>query len=345
MLTHILFAFVSIGFCCSNANDWIPIVVNTWAFTNATEEAWRTITMENGTALDGVERGCSKCEEQQCDGTVGWGGSPDESGETTLDAMIMDGETHDIGAVGDLRRIKNAISVARRVLENTEQTFLVGDQANQFAQSMGFREESLTSNRSRQIYHDWIQESCQPNYWRNVEPDPRSNCGPYRPIKRQAPNLYTPSMAESIHKNHDTIGMVVIDRDGRIAAGTSTNGLSHKIAGRVGDSPIPGSGAYVEKETGSAAATGDGDVMMRFLPAYQAIVNLRLGFNPWKAAKEAIGRIAAIYPKTQAAIIVVNKRGEFGAACHGFDKFPFSVMRSDFSEVTVLTTNCTKALN
>lgn len=68
----------------------------------------------------------------------------------------------------------------------------------------------------------------------------------------------------------------------------------------------------MEKETGSAAATGDGDVMMRFLPAYQAIVNLRQGFNPWKAAKEAIGRIAAIYPKTQAAIIVVNKRGEFG---------------------------------
>lgn len=140
-------------------------------------------------------------------------------------------ETHDIGAVGDLRRIKNAISVARRVLENTEQTLLVGDQANQFAQSMGFREESLTSNRSREIYRDWVQKSCQPNYWRNVEPDPRSNCGPYRPIKRQATNISPSSMTESNHKNHDTIGMVVIDGEGRIAAGTSTNGLSHKIAG------------------------------------------------------------------------------------------------------------------
>ena len=109
MLINFLLAFASVG--CSTANDWIPIVVNTWAFTNATQEgtsidlvqlniiyqrsslfsAWKTIFIENGTALDGVERGCSKCEELQCDGTVGWGGSPDESGETTLDAMIMDG--------------------------------------------------------------------------------------------------------------------------------------------------------------------------------------------------------------------------------------------------------------
>ena len=95
---------------CSAHNQSIPIVVNTWAFTDATQEgklnflrlikchqfkdislAWKTIFFDNGTALDGVEKGCSKCEIDQCDGTVGWGGSPDESGETTLDAMIMDG--------------------------------------------------------------------------------------------------------------------------------------------------------------------------------------------------------------------------------------------------------------
>ena len=123
----------------------------------------------------------------------------------------------------------------------------------------------------------------------------------------------------------------------------------------------------MEKETGSAAATGDGDVMMRFLPAYQAIVNLRMGLNPWQSAQEAISRIAIRYPATHAAIIVVSIRGEFGefhrnlmflilyslspncclsgAACHGFDRFPFSVMRSDFSQVSVITVNCTKAMD
>jgi isoaspartyl peptidase/L-asparaginase-like protein (Ntn-hydrolase superfamily) len=68
--------------------------------------------------------------------------------------------------------------------------------------------------------------------------------------------------------NHDTIGMVAIDSDGHIAAGTSTNGMTFKIPGRVGDAPIPGSGAYVDKDVGGCAATGDGDVMMRFLPWY-----------------------------------------------------------------------------
>uniref|UniRef100_T1JAV2 Uncharacterized protein n=1 Tax=Strigamia maritima TaxID=126957 RepID=T1JAV2_STRMM len=110
----------------SHNNAW-PIVVNTWAFKEAAEKAW-SILKQNGSALDAVEKGCATCEQLQCDGTVGYGGSPDENGETTLDAMIMDGVTHKAGAVGALRRIKNAISVARHVMEYTDHTMLVGDQ-------------------------------------------------------------------------------------------------------------------------------------------------------------------------------------------------------------------------
>lgn len=109
-------------------------------FIDAAKKAW-TYLDKGSTALDAVEHGCNTCEELQafsnytsgCDGSVGLGGSPDESGETTLDAMIMDGNTMDVGAVGDLRRIKNAISVARKVMENTFHTLLAGDQATAFA--------------------------------------------------------------------------------------------------------------------------------------------------------------------------------------------------------------------
>eukprot|EP00755_Sulcionema_specki_P003800 Sspe_Gene.28497::Locus_12971_Transcript_1_2_Confidence_0.400_Length_1758::g.28497::m.28497/K01444/AGA, aspG; N4-(beta-N-acetylglucosaminyl)-L-asparaginase len=91
----------------------IPAVINTWGFTSATEKAWH-IVRHGGDGLDAVEEGCHVCEVERCDGTVGWGGSEDTNGETTLDAMIMDGRTMDIGAVAALRRIKNAIGVARK---------------------------------------------------------------------------------------------------------------------------------------------------------------------------------------------------------------------------------------
>ncbi len=95
-----------------------PVVITTWEFNNATERAW-DVLKNGGTAYDAIEQGCSVCEDQQCDHTVGFGGSPDENGETTLDAMMMDGQTFNVGAVANMRRIKSAISVARKVLEHT----------------------------------------------------------------------------------------------------------------------------------------------------------------------------------------------------------------------------------
>ncbi|XP_047305678.1 N(4)-(beta-N-acetylglucosaminyl)-L-asparaginase isoform X1 [Homo sapiens] len=201
----------------------LPLVVNTWPFKNATEAAWRALA-SGGSALDAVESGCAMCEREQCDGSVGFGGSPDELGETTLDAMIMDGTTMDVGAVGDLRRIKNAIGVARKVLEHTTHTLLVGESATTFAQSMGFINEDLSTTASQALHSDWLARNCQPNYWRNVIPDPSKYCGPYKPpgiLKQDIP----------IHKEteddrgHDTIGMVVIHKTGHIAAGTSTNAV------------------------------------------------------------------------------------------------------------------------
>lgn len=141
-----------------------PVVINTWNFLSACQEAWKVLE-QDGSAIDAVEKGCSRCESDQCDGTVGFGGSPDESGETTLDSMIMDGATFNVGAVAALRRVKSAISVARKVLENTHHSILAGSQATLFAKQMGFTEEWLNTTESQSKWQNWRDKNCQPNFW------------------------------------------------------------------------------------------------------------------------------------------------------------------------------------
>lgn len=161
----------------------LPIVINTWSingYEKAPDYAWESL-MKTGNRLDAIEAGCGFCEKAQCDGTVGFGGSPDESGNTTLDAMIFDGPTHSLGAVGALKGIKNAIGVARAVLKFTDHSFLAGESATKFAIEMGFKQESLATNHSLGMWQKWLANNCQPNYRENVVPDPRKACGPYKP--------------------------------------------------------------------------------------------------------------------------------------------------------------------
>ncbi|XP_065833199.1 N(4)-(Beta-N-acetylglucosaminyl)-L-asparaginase-like [Oscarella lobularis] len=309
----------------------LPIVINTWPFTNATAKAW-SVLESGGSRLDAVEEGCSVCEVERCDGSVGYGGSPNEDGETTLDAMIMDGVTHDVGSVGCLKRVKSAISVARKVMEHTTQTLLVGDDATRFAVDMGFHEESLQTDQSRTEWEEWKAKNCQPNYWRDVVPDSAKYCGPYH-----LPGELSDSKDSShslVKGNHDTIGMIVIDNNGDVAGGTSTNGLTYKIPGRVGDSPIAGAGAYVDNDVGGAAATGDGDTMMRFLPTYQIVESMRMGMDPQTAAENVIKRIAKYYPNFEGGVIAVNKTGHFGGACHGLN-VTYSVRNQELNAVKV----------
>ncbi|XP_068703564.1 N(4)-(Beta-N-acetylglucosaminyl)-L-asparaginase-like isoform X2 [Montipora capricornis] len=294
---------------------FLPVVINTWGppFTNATSEAWQVISSGKGSAVDAIESGCTVCEEQQCDGTVGFGGSPDELGETTLDAMIMDGVTHNVGAVGCLKRVKRAISVARSVMEHTTETFLVGDDATRFALQMGFKSEDLQTNHSRQMWKDWKKRNCQPNCWKDVIPDPRQSCGPYSPksndwyvsgprgtIRDQTSSRQEPHSGITKY-NHDTIGMVVVDGAGNLAGGTSTNGRNHKI------------------------------------PGFHAVELMRQGKSPTEAASLALKKIAKYYPKYNGALVAVNKQGEFGAAAYGWTYFKYSVCNPSLGKVTVFS--------
>ncbi|XP_050080727.1 putative N(4)-(beta-N-acetylglucosaminyl)-L-asparaginase CG1827 [Anopheles maculipalpis] len=329
----------------------LPLVATTWGFTNATLRAYQSLTVGEFDPIEALVEGCSVCEREQCDGTVGFGGSPDENGETTLDAMLMDGRTMDIGAVAALRDVKHAAEVAKYVLRNTKHTLLVGSQATEFAVMMGFKKESLQTEASKNMWSAWQNNHCQPNFWKNVIPSPSMSCGPYEPVSANTIHRTSISSSEELSNrnaydfgqyNHDTISMIVINDEKHVVAGTSTNGARHKIPGRVGDSPIPGAGAYADAEVGAAVATGDGDVMMRFLPSLLAVEAMRSGLSPAEAGQQAIRRIAKYYSSFVGGIVVVTKDGEYGAACHGMEEFPYSIADGTVAngDVRVLTVKC-----
>ncbi|PON51048.1 Peptidase T2, asparaginase [Parasponia andersonii] len=326
-------------------SEQYPLVVSTWPFVEAVRAAWRAV--DGGvSAVDAVVEGCSACEELRCDGTVGPGGSPDENGETTIDALIMDGVTMEAGAVAAMRYVKDGIKAARLVMQYTGHTLLVGEKASVFAISMGLPgPTNLSSTESIEKWTKWKQNHCQPNFWKNVVPV--NSCGPYHGkdfAKLRHKTCSGASVLESMGSslpqigvnNHDTISMAVIDKLGHIAVGTSTNGATFKIPGRVGDGPIPGSSAYADNEVGACGATGDGDIMMRFLPCYQVVESMRLGMDPRLAAKDAISRIARKFPDFVGAIFAINKNGVHAGACYGWT-FQYSVRSPEMDDVKVFT--------
>lgn len=211
------------------------VVINTWPFTHATSTAFALLTTQPRSktpSLDAITGGCHACEVEQCDFTVGYGGSPDTNGETTLDAMILDGSTLNMSAVARLRRVKEAIQVARAVMEHSTHSILAGDGALEFAKMMGFRETSLSTAHSKAMHKQWQQDRCQPNYFRNVRGQ-NDSCPPYVPIPTDAgladgnvvqgdPDdefwLRTQDVqALTTRENHDTIGMIALSNYGDMA--------------------------------------------------------------------------------------------------------------------------------
>jgi N4-(beta-N-acetylglucosaminyl)-L-asparaginase len=318
----------------------LPLVINTWPFVSATEAAWAELGA-GGTRLDAVERGCATCEEEQCDGSVGFGSVPDSTGEVTLDALIMDGPSHDAGSVACLRGIREAVGVARAVMTHTAHTLLVGEKASQFGRQMGFEEwqgRSETTN-SLSAYLNWQTNDCQPNYFRGLDGG-NTSCPPY-PVPTQrtsaAPKPHESRAPFGLGKNgdHDTIGMIALDANGDIALATSTNGANHKVAGRVGDTPVIGSGGYLENEIGAAVGTGDGDILMRFSPAARAVWAMGAGSTPTEACEAALRPIGVAFPDFCGALVCANKAGEVGAAVWGCG-FSYSWRRSGMDEAEVV---------
>jgi N4-(beta-N-acetylglucosaminyl)-L-asparaginase len=266
-----------------------PIVLSTWNFgIQANQAAW-DILKANGRALDAVEAGVKIPEADPNERSVGYGGRPDRDGRVTLDACIMD-EFSNIGSVACLEHIKHPISVARAVMEKTPHVMLVGDGAFQFALSQGFKKENLLVAESEREWKEWLKNSN------------------YKPIV----NI----------ENHDTIGMIALDRQGNLSGACTTSGMAYKMHGRVGDSPIIGAGLYVDNEIGAATATGHGEEVIRITGCHLVVELMRQGKSPQKACEEAVMRIVKLTQNRnknlkdiQVGFIALNKKGEHGAYC------------------------------
>jgi N4-(beta-N-acetylglucosaminyl)-L-asparaginase len=326
-----------------------PTVLNTWPFTEATQAAWNVIG-QGGRAVDAVHAACRSCEVAQCDGTVGYGGSPDEEGSTSLDAMIMDGDTMEVGAVANVRRVKEAVTAAKLVMRHSKHTMLAGDEASEFAHAMGLAMvPNLSTPDSLKMYQSWVANDCQPNFRRAVRPDPLHSCGPYRPYTTYSP--YSPidplldGPLKTVTRNRaqqqavvvqDTISAIALDVKGSMAVACSTNGAIHKVPGRVGDGAVPGGGAYVDGEVGGCGSTGDGDVHLRFLPCFVTVENMRRGMSPQRAAEDAVKRIIKHVPNYVGAVVAMDVKGRHGAASHGWETFQYAYKSQGDSKVRVV---------
>lgn len=261
-----------------------PVVISTWNFgVPANKEAWKVLA-NNGRALDAVEKGVNVIESDPKYMSVGYGGLPDRDGNVTLDACIMD-EHGNCGSVGFLQYIKNPISVARKVMEETPHIMLVGAGALKFALQQGFKKENLLTYQARQRWMNWVEESGYKNM----------------PIDKN---------------NHDTIGMLAIDNDGNLSGACTTSGLAWKLHGRVGDSPIIGAGLYVDNEIGAAAATGKGEAVIKEAGTFLIVELMRQGHSPQKACEIAVDRIIRKqkdHKDFQVGFLALNKSGQVGA--------------------------------
>ncbi|KAL5109148.1 hypothetical protein TcWFU_006970 [Taenia crassiceps] len=302
-------------------------VINTWPWQGPNDAAWRVINAPTGSALAAVVAGCSAAEEDKNITSVGMGGSSDEDGNTTLSAMVMDGDTMNVGAVAELAYIKEATQVALGVLNSTRHTLLVGEAATRFAESLGYHRTNLSSNESIEEWMQWKSRNCQPNFRLPYSwiPNAMNSCGPYQ-FKNKS---WTDSPRHRLELGidatiHDTIGVIALDRHGRMAVGMSTNGARFRIPGRVGDSPIPGAGGYADSKVGAAAGTGDGDVMMRFLLSFKAVELMKAGKHPTEACNISL-RSVRQKGTWYGALIALSANGQYGAACVGFKDFAFVV--------------------
>lgn len=269
----------------------IPVVISTWNHgLPANEAAWK-ILENGGWSLDAVEAGVRVPEADPEVITVGLGGIPDADGKVTLDACIMDDKGR-AGSVAFLEHIVHPISVARLVMEKTPHVMLTGEGALQFALQNGFKKENLLTPKMKAEWKKWKKEKKAFSTKINIE--------------------------NQLKENHDTIGMLAVDVNGRISGACTTSGMGFKMHGRVGDSPIIGAGLFVDGEIGGAVATGSGELVMKTLGSFLVVELMRNGKSPAEACEEAVKRIARKIPDYkdhQVGFLALKTNGEYGSFC------------------------------
>lgn len=257
-------------------------VVSTWPFSLQTVKLASEMMIEGATALDALEKGVHLVESDPEVESVGRGGYMNANGDLELDAAIMDGDTMKMGCVAGVRGFEHPVSIARKVMEETIHSILIGPGAEEFARKMGIPEagqDYMITEKARKAWEEKKQEG------------------------------------------HDTIGAIALDTHGSMAVATSTSGANMKVPGRVGDTPIIGSGFYVESGVGGACATGLGEDIMRTCCSFRCVELMRAGMSP----KQAVEQVVLLAHNTivkhggkpdNIAMVCMNADGETAAACN-----------------------------
>lgn len=267
--------------------------------------AGQAILLKGGPALDAVEQAVRILED--CPVLdAGRGSYPNANGDIEMDALIMDGRTLNMGAIAAIQRVRHPVSLARRVMFDSGHHFLVGPGAEAFADSISF-------------------PRCSPaDLLVDHEPEPES--GEKLP---SADGREYPTYASSLG---DTVGAVALDRQGHLAAATSTGGTRNKRPGRVGDSPLVGSGAYADDWTAAVSATGHGESLMRVVISKRVCDFVGAGLSA-QAACEAALRVLEERTQGLGGLIAVDARGQVGRA-YNTAAMPFASAVGDHVIVT-----------
>lgn len=266
---------------------------------------------EGADAGDAIETAIKEVEDFPFYKSVGYGGLPNEEMEVELDAAYMDGDTLDIGAVAAIKDYANPISIARRLSHEKVNCMLVGEGAEKFAHKEGFERKNMLTDRAKIHYKNRVKE-----------------------VKQQEISPYS---------GHDTVGMVCLDTHGKMTVATSTSGLFMKRKGRVGDSPISGSGFYVDSKIGGASATGLGEDLMKGCISYEIVRLMKEGKHPQEACEIAVNDLnkELIERRGKAgdlSLIAMNNKGEWGVATN-IEGFSFAVATEGQEPIVYLTKN------
>lgn len=305
-----------------------PVVIASGNGLQATAKAMEMI-LAGADPLDAVVAGVNLVERDPADTSVGYGGLPNEDGVVELDSCVMHGPTHNAGAVAALRNIKTPSSVAKLVMERTDHVLLVGQGALRFAKAHGFKEEELLTPEARRHWLKWKEarpddDWIGPDQGVDARPEPASSLGPVGRDGLPGPGA-TWVGPGGIEFTCGTINCCGLDAAGSLGGVTTTSGLSYKIPGRVGDSPIIGAGLYVDNQVGAAGATGRGEAAILNCGSFSVVELMRLGKTPTVACLEVLRRVVAHNhdrrlqrsdgrPNFDLKFYAVRKDGLFGSA-------------------------------
>lgn len=281
-------------------------IIATWrmALEGVTESA--NTLAEGCTSSFAVVNAVTAVEDYPYYKSVGYGGLPTENGEVELDAAFMDGDTLAFGAVGNLTDIANPVQVAHALSQQRYNNLLVGKGAREWALKQGFAEKKMLTARAIQHYRKRCRE--------------------------------TLDLGLSPYDGHDTVGIIGLDKTGTMSVATSTSGLFMKKRGRIGDSPIIGSGFYCDSGIGAATATGVGEDLMKGCVSYEIVRRMSQGMSPQEAADTVIfeleDKLMSRFGRAgDLSVVCMNNKGEFGAATN-IRTFSF-VVATTFQPLTV----------